>query len=128
MEFTLNPSQGESTMQANTLTVAHEFIGEVNGKRYYLGPEASEPMTQEEALEWCSSLGEGFELPSRAVMLACYKKKGIRKHFKTDNYYWTCEEYGPMDGWFQSFLSGNDYFDAKTREAYVRAVRVENID
>jgi len=103
------------------------FIGEVNGKRYYLGPEADEQMTQEEARDWCASLGDNFELPSRVVMLLCYNNKELRKQFQTDDYYWTNDEYenDSSFGWLQFFNNGGQNYSTKTIARYVRAVRVE---
>lgn len=111
-------------MQANT---AHEFIGEVNGKCYYLGPEADRKMNWKEARAWCESLGENFELPSRIIMLMCCNNKELRKQFKMDDYYWLSDDYryNTSLGWHQNFTTGGQGTTIKTDTLYVRAVRVE---
>lgn len=105
-----------------------QFIGEVNGKRYYLGPEAAELMTQQEARGWCESLGYDFELPSRVVMLLCYNNEELRNQFETEGYYWTDDVYEnrSSDGWYQYTNFGIQSYANKTTAFYVRAVRVEN--
>lgn len=115
-------------MQEKNLITAHndEFIGEVNGKRYYMGPESEKRMTWDEAHTWCASLGEGYELPSLAVLMMCYNNEKLRKQFQ-DGLYWSSDEYefDSSGAWVQCFDIGDQCDHFKYRPFYVRAVRVE---
>lgn len=115
-------------VEYNLIPASHNlFIVAWNGKRYYLGPEAEKTMYYEEAQEWCKSLGENYELPSRIVMLMCYNNKVLRERFKMDDYYWTSEEqeYNSAYGWVQGFFNGVQSYHRKDCTYRVRAVRVE---
>ena len=96
-----------------------------DGYEYYLGPQAPEQMAWADAIEWCKSLGEGYELPTRIVLLACYANTEIRQEFDTDDWYWTSSEseFNATDAWRQTFSNGYQYGNDKTNATYVRAVR-----
>lgn len=116
VEYTLTPTKQEKEL----------FIGELNGKRYYLGPEASERMTWLDAVNWCESIGEGYELPSRIVLLMCYENDALRDQFNVDNWYWSNTAYRFNDRWVQHFLYGDQGSNTEDYLYYVRAVRVES--
>lgn len=99
------------------------FICEIDGKKYYLGPEAREKMTWEDAKEWAASV-DGQLMPREVGVLA-FKKAEIRKHFRTDAWYWLEDEYNSSRGWGHYFLNGYQFTDYKTGALYVRAVFVE---
>jgi len=43
----------------------------LNGVKWVLGEEAENPLTWDEAIEWCKSIGQ--ELPPIEVLLMAYK-------------------------------------------------------
>lgn len=54
---------------------AHDIEEEIlictlDGYQYFLGPEYDDELDWENAKKWCESIGEGYELPNRLVMLA----------------------------------------------------------
>jgi len=99
------------------------FICEIDGKKYYLGPEAEKRMTWEDAKEWAKSVGG--QLMPREVGVVAFKKEEIRKEFRTDDWYWLEDEYSSSNSWIQFFFSGLQLNDTKTVTLYVRAVIVE---
>lgn len=98
------------------------FICEIDGNKYYLGPEAEKQMSWEDAKEWAKSVGG--QLMPREVAIISFKKE-VRKHFRTDRWYWLGEEYASSTAWFQAFNNGIQGIDYKIGAYYVRAVFVE---
>ncbi|MCK9530423.1 MAG: hypothetical protein M0R77_07670 [Gammaproteobacteria bacterium] len=99
------------------------FIGEVDGKKYYLGPEADRQMNWEQAKKWVASAGG--QLMPREVGVLAFKKAEIRKQFRTDDWYWLEDEYSSSHGWIQYFYNGSQGYSTKPDAFYVRAVFVE---
>lgn len=99
------------------------FICEIDGKKYYLGPEAKEMMTYEDAKKWAKSVGG--QLMSREVAVLAFKKAEIRKHFNTNAWYWLEDEYNSEHSWLHDVFGDTQYASLKTAERYVRAVFVE---
>lgn len=99
------------------------FIGEVDGKKYYLGPEADRQMNWEQAKKWVASVGG--QLMPREVGVLAFKKAEIRKQFRTDDWYWLEDEYSSSLGWIQPFGNGGQVTSTKANALYVRAVFVE---
>lgn len=99
------------------------LICEIDGKKYYLGPEAEKRMSWEDAKEWAKSVGG--QLMPREVGVVAFKNEEIRKEFRTDDWYWLEDEYDSSNSWIQRFLNGyqNGYY--KPDAFYVRAVIVE---
>ena len=96
-----------------------------DGYEYYLGPQAPEQMAWADAIEWCKSLGEDYELPTRIVLLACYANTAIRQEFDTDDWYWasTDLEFTATNAWKQTFSNGYQATNTKATASSVRAVR-----
>jgi hypothetical protein len=95
-------------------------IVEINGSRWILGPEASEDMNWQDAIEWCKSVGG--ELPPRNILLECYMNEEIRPEF-TATTYWSSTELSATNAWSQYFVNGFQTNFSKTYAYYVRAVR-----
>ena len=99
-----------------------DFICEIDGVKWWLGPESEEEMTWQEAKEFVES--KGATLPPREVLLMCFIKEDIRKQFKID-WYWSGDEYSgsPADfAWFQYFSYGGQSCLNKLTAGYVRGV------
>ena len=95
-------------------------ICELNGYRYYLGPEAPNKMKWDDAKKWCDD--QGYELPSREVMIQCYRK--FKDQFKTDYWYWIGDEFNATYAWKQDFGDGFQFnYGYKDYGTYVMAVR-----
>ena len=99
------------------------FICEIDGKKYYLGPEAKEKMAWEGAKEWAKSVGG--QLMPREVGVLAFKKTEIRKHFQTDDWYWLEDEYRSSYGWCHCFSTGHQHCYGKPIAFFARAVFVE---
>lgn len=99
------------------------FICEIDGKKYYLGPEANKKMSWEQAKKWAEDMG-GILIP-REVAIVAFEKKWVRKHFRIDDRYWTSTEYDSNLAWIQSFGTGGQYPNSKHFAYYARAVFVE---
>jgi len=100
------------------------FICCQDGYAYFLGPEASTLLIWQDAMDWCKSLGDGHELPSKEILNECYENESIREEFK-QKWYWSStvhDEY-TYYFWGQSTLTGNQFYDCKTDTNYARAVR-----
>jgi hypothetical protein len=98
------------------------LICTLDGAQYFLGPQAPVTMTWQEAVDWCKSLGEDYELPSRDVLLACFENKDIQRQFVA-YYYWSSSEASTTGAWLQTFGNGFQSLNYKTSLNYVRAVR-----
>lgn len=93
-------------------------ICELNGYRYYLGPEATNKMNWSDAKKWCDD--QGHELPSREVTIQCFRK--FKDQFKTNDWYWSGDESDATGAWRQSFSDGNQHLGYKNYNYHVRAV------
>ena len=112
LEYRIKPKQAKKG----------DLICEIDGVKWWLGPESEEEMTWQEAKEWCEQ--QGCVLPSREVLLMCFIKEDIRKQFKTD-WYWSGDEYSENPAayaWVQFFNSGGQDDLDKTNTLYVRGV------
>ena len=99
-----------------------DFICEIDGVKWWLGPESEEEMSWEGAKEWAEQ--QGCSLPPREVLLMCYIKEDIRKQFKKD-WYWSGSEHidCPADNaWGQYFYNGFQNYYNKTNTLFVRGV------
>ncbi len=86
------------------------------------GPTAPKSMTWEEAIEWCNSLGNGWNLPTRLELIYAFdtEEPGF------DNIpYWSCTVYRDASdlAWFVDFYDGFVSASTKTTSYYLRAVR-----
>jgi len=88
----------------------------------------SKKMNWKDAMDSCSSLGDGWRLPTKEELTGMYEflhMKG-KGNFK-DRYYWSSSQYTLDYAWHMSFYGGtvyNDYDDSyKNFNALVRAVR-----
>ena len=102
------------------------LICELDGYRYFLGPEAPEAMDFDNAIKWCHGLGKGFELPNRIVLLACFMNHEIKPKFK-EAFYWSSTEFHSSTAWYQFFANGNQSNSHKHIYHFVRAVRKEDL-
>ena len=64
-----------------------------DGYQYFLGPEYDGELGWADAKKWCESLGEGYELPNRLVMLAICMNEDTAAKLTEDAYYWTSSEF-----------------------------------
>lgn len=102
-----------------------DFICEIDGKKWYLGPEADKRMTWDEAKEWAEK--QGCMLPPREVLLMCYIKEDIRKQFNQE-WYWSsgeCYNEPARYAWGQLFDDGFQYNGIKDGALYARGVFCE---
>ena len=102
--------------------VEGDFICEIDGVKWWLGPESDEEMSWDGAKEWAEQ--QGCSLPPREVLLMCYINKDIRKQFK-GWVYWSSSEYehGPADfAWLQNFGTGIQGYNIELNSYYVRGV------
>lgn len=110
------------------------LICTIDGYQYFLGPEYDGELDWHSAEHWCESLGEGFELPSRLVMLAiCMNEDTAALLTKYSSYYWTSTDVGKdtYHAWIQFWNSrhpGQQYGRIKSDGARVRAVRRRRIE
>lgn len=109
------------------------LICTLDGYQYFLGPEYDGEMAWADAKKWCESLGEGYELPNRLVMLAICMNDATAALLKEYSYYWTSSkaEDGTSGAWVQAWLSsipGLQCYASKTHVYRVRAVRRRHID
>ena len=103
------------------------LICELNGCQYFLGPEAPEEMTWQEAIEWRKSLDDEYELPNRIVLLACFMNPVTKQKFK-ETWYWSSTGSNATHAWCQLFNNGNQLSNPKRSNFRVRAVRRVGID
>jgi hypothetical protein len=95
------------------------IICTLNGYKWYLGPEAPEPMAWDGATEWCKSVGG--ELPPRDVLFLASLNQDA--DWFRGQPYWSSTKHGAANAWGQYFGNSSQYYDAKTTDYYVRAVR-----
>lgn len=85
------------------------LICTLDGYQYFLGPEHDGELEWDDAKKWCESLGEGYELPNRLVMLAICMNEVTAALLTNLKYYWTAsesEDY-PSRAWGQYWGAGN---------------------
>lgn len=112
LEYRIKPKEAEKG----------DFICEIDGVKWWLGPESDEEMSWEGAKEWAEQ--QGCSLPPREVLLMCYLNKDIRKQFK-DWVYWSGSEHTDCPAayaWVQTFDNGLQYYFFKGNTFYVRGV------
>ena len=91
---------------------------EITAKTLIWGETSKEPMTWEEAKEWCEE--QGGRLPTRLELQQAYEDKV--EGFK-ENCYWSATENNRAFAYYVNFYNGNTYFFDKTFAPYVRCVR-----
>ena len=96
------------------------IICELNGYRWFLGTEADEEMSWNDAKAWCKSVGG--ELPPRDILLQAYLNEDINPLFKK-SWYWSSTEFSAAVAWGQTFGSGGQYNYGKANYSCVRAVK-----
>lgn len=112
LEYRIKPKEAEKG----------DFICEIDGVKWWLGPESKKEMTWESAKEWAEQ--QGCSLPPREVLLMCYINKDTRKQFK-DWVYWSSSEYEhdpAAVAWLQGFLDGHQINRSKVNATFVRGV------
>ena len=92
----------------------------LNGTKWILGDESTEPMNWEDANNWCKSIGQ--DLPPREVLLMAFLNPEIRSKFAND-YYWSSSEFDSNGAWGQDFNDGIQFDGDKYLALPVRAVR-----
>ena len=75
-----------------------------------------------DAVKACSSLGEGWRLPTKDELNLMYINRVVIGGFAT-KIYWSSTEYVSTLSWLQDFSSGNQIGINKNDAGYVRAVR-----
>ena len=79
-------------------------------------------MTWQEAKQYCSGLGSGWYLPSKAELNQLYVNKTELGGF-SDGKYWSSTENVSGSAWEQNFVSGGQYTYGRSKAARVRCVR-----
>jgi len=92
----------------------------LNGTKWILGDESTEPMNWEDANNWCKSFGQ--DLPPREVLLMAFLNPEIRSKF-ANAYYWSSSELNSFYAWSQNFNNGSQNDFNKANANRVRAVR-----
>lgn len=93
----------------------------LNGTKWILGDESTEPMNWEDANNWCKSIGQ--DLPPREVLLMAFLNPEIRSKF-ANTYYWSSSEFDSYSAWDQDFNIGDQNVNfSKSAKLSVRAVR-----
>ena len=100
------------------------FICCQDGFAYFLGPEAPNDLTWQDAINWCKSLGDYYELPSKYILNACYENKSIRKEFVPYWYWSSTVHYKYADcAWSHYFYDDIQSYYGQALALFVRAVR-----
>lgn len=113
----------------NTHDIEEEIlICIIDDHRYFLGPEYDGELAWHAAKQWCESLGEGFELPNRSVMLEICTNKATASLLTQHSFYWTSteDENDTSRAWLRHWNStslGFQYIAKKSLAFKVRAVR-----
>jgi len=108
------------------------LICTLDGYQYFLGPEYDDELGWDDAKKWCESLGEGYELPNRLVMLAICMNEDTATLLTEYESYWTSTdiEDDASYAWTQNWLSsvpGGQHRVSKSKARRVRAVRRRGI-
>ena len=102
------------------------LICTLDGYQYFLGPEYDDELGWDDAKKWCESLGEGYELPSRLVMLAiCVNEDTASALLTEHSSYWTSAEvkgYATL-AWLQQWCSGSPGLQGYASKSHLYRVR-----
>jgi len=105
------------------------------GYQYFLGPEYDGKLDWYAAKKWCESLGEGYELPGRLLMLNICMNEKAAALLTEYSIYWTSTELELEDdtprAWYQYWISsypGAQLSSSKSSKCRVRAVRKVKVD
>jgi hypothetical protein len=85
------------------------------------GPEASQKMAWNEAVDWCNLLGDGWRLPTIGELRRAYEQDVAG--FAPDSYWSSSEEYDYSGKWHHYFYFGTQYDYSKHLPKRVRACR-----
>lgn len=100
--------------------VMNKEICILNGTKWILGDESTEPMNWEDANNWCKSIGQ--DLPPREVLLMAFLNPEIRSKF-ANTYYWSSSEFDSYSAWDQDFNIGDQNVNfSKSAKLSVQAV------
>lgn len=105
-----------------------KFICQLDGYNYYLGDVVAENVSWYDAQELVKGLGDGWELPSRAVATFAHNKFP-EDMSSVDGWYWLREEFSTMCAWYQYSYDGyqGSYYKTDTYNRYVRPVYKEKV-
>lgn len=92
--------------------------GEYGSYHLILLPDASDPITWKEAMDWADELGG--ELPNRVESALLF---ATQKTEFEDAWYWTRESYSDANAWVQHFHYGHQHYNRKCYGSRARAVR-----
>jgi hypothetical protein len=84
------------------------------------GPEAPRPMSWQEAIDWCKSMGDGWRLPTIGELRIAWEQNV--EGFASSSY-WSSSEGNSNNAWSQYFGSGYQYDGNKDDDVRVRACR-----
>lgn len=100
-----------------------KFICQLDGYNYYLGDVIAKNINWYEASILVSKLGEGWELPSRAVANLAQNKFPEKSESEV-GWYWLEEEHSTTTAWYQYSPVGYQSFNTKVYSggSYVRPV------
>jgi len=100
------------------------FIGVYDGYAYFLGPASPTELDWQDAMSWCKSLGDEYELPTKEILNACWMNESIREEF-LPNWYWSSTFYVMLKdrSCVQSFDDDDQATSHHTFMHCVRAVR-----
>lgn len=104
------------------------LICTLDGYQYFLGPEFDGELDWHAAKKWCRSLGEGYELPNRLVMMAICVNEDAVGLLAEYSYYWTSTEHHAAYAWYQAGSTGRQRASSKTLASRVRAVRRRRLE
>ena len=101
------------------------FICCHDGYAYFLGPDSYASLTWQDAIAWCKSLGDDYELASIEIIAECYQNERIRTEFGA-TWYWssTIHERHHNSAWSLHIATGGqNYLDILINLCNARAVR-----
>lgn len=109
------------------------LICTLDNYQYFLGPEYDGELDWYAAKHWCESLGEGYELPNRLVMLAICMNEATAANLTEFSSYWTSSECEDVDSraWGQYWGASNPGSQDRLCKSFayrVRAVRRRRIE
>ena len=87
--------------------------------------DAPRDLTWEQAKQYCSGLGSGWYLPSKAELNQLYVNKTAIGGFSDGGYWSRTENYSDY-AWRQYFYNGGQYYGDKSNAGRVRCVRRVN--
>ncbi len=119
--ITLDGVEYELTPVIKKESLVVEYQTKLEIYPHYLGE-----MTWDNAMKAVEELGEGWRLPTILEFYIIYNSS-VKNKFKTDDYYWSCEEDCGDSAWIFLFNIGQAASDYKAATGYVRAVRALTI-